>query len=182
MIRAINTLVLLFTCIAAGSLSAEIYRTQDAEGNIIFTDTPVEKAEKVELPDVTTFKSQPYQKITPGKKAPADPAKTYKVTLVSPADKETVRDNNGNIPIEVEVSPALKREHGHQLLVWLDDQKPVRFTTSRYQLSNIDRGTHTVSVKVVDGRGKTLSATLTHEVYVKRHSVNFNPRPTPRTN
>lgn len=176
----INTLVLLVTFTVAGTLNAEIYKSYDTDGNVVFTDVPAANSEKVDLPDITTFKSQPYKPIQSSQPASGNKELRYDIKLVQPAHKETVRDNNGNIPVEIEVKPALRRERGHQMLIWLDNEKPVKFTTNRYQLSNIDRGTHTVSVKVVDAKGKALSVTQTNTVYVKRHSVNFNARPAPR--
>jgi len=180
--QVISTLVLFIVFTATGALNAEIFKSYDTEGNVVFTDVPTEKSEKVDLPDITTFKSQPYKPIQRSQPANTSIQDRYDIKLVQPAHKETVRDNNGNIPIEVEVKPALRRERGHQMLVWLDNEKPVKFTTNRYQLSDIDRGTHTVSVKVVDSKGKALSATQTNTVYVKRHSANFVPRgrPSPR--
>jgi len=182
MVRQIlSTLVLLATFAVASSLNAEIYKSYDSDGNVVFTDVPAEKSEKVDLPDITTFKSQPYKPIQRSQPATQNTEIRYDVKLVQPAHKETVRNNSGNVPIEVEVKPALRRELGHQVLLWLDNEEPVKFTTNRFQLSNIDRGTHTVSVKVVDGKGKALSSAQTNTVYVKRHSVNFNARPSART-
>lgn len=176
----INAMVLLFVFSIGSTLNAEIYKSRDADGNVIFTDVPTEKSEKVDLPDITTFKSQPYKPIQRSEPTAADDQLRYDITLVQPANKETVRNNSGDVPIEIEVKPALKRELGHHVLLWLDSEKPVKFTTNRFQLSNIERGTHTVSVMVVDGRGKAISATQTNEVYVKRHSAKFNARPAPR--
>ena len=174
--QVLNTLILLVAFAAASTLNADIYKSYDADGNVVFTDVPTEKSEKVDLPDITTFKSQPYKPIQRSEPAADTDQLRYDIKLVQPSHKETVRDNNGNVPVEVEVKPALRRELGHQVLIWLDNEKPIKFTTNRYQLSNIDRGTHTVSVKVVDGKGKALSATQTNTVYVKRHSANFKPR------
>ncbi len=179
--HVINTLVLLVTFTVAGTLNAGIYKSYDTDGNVVFTDVPAENAEKVDLPDITTFKSQPYKPIQSSQPASGNKEVRYDLRLVQPANKETVRDNSGNVPVEIEVKPALRRELGHHMLLWLDNQKPIKFTSNRYQLSNIDRGTHTVSVKVVDDEGKALSTTQTNTVYVKRHSVNFNARPTPRS-
>jgi len=175
--QVINTLVLLVAFTAAGTLNAEIFRSYDAEGNVVFTDIPAKDAEKVILPDITTFKSRPYKPIQSSEPAGGNKVIRYDIKLVQPANKETVRDNNGNVPVEVEVNPTLRRELGHYMLLWLDSQKPVKFTSNRYQLSDIDRGTHTVSVKIVDSNGKALSTTLTNTVFVKRHSANFNARP-----
>ncbi len=178
--QVIKILVLLVTFAVAGTLQAGIYKSYDSDGNVVFTDIPAAGSEKVDLPDITTFKSQPYKPIQSSQPANASKAIRYDIRLVQPANKETVRDNNGNIPVEVEINPALRRELGHQILIWLDNNKPIQLSGNRYQLSNIDRGSHTVSVKVVDGKGKAISATQTNTVYLHRQSINFNANPAPR--
>ena len=42
--QVLNTLILLVAFTAASTLNAEIYKSYDADGNVVFTDVPSEKS------------------------------------------------------------------------------------------------------------------------------------------
>ena len=159
---------------------AEIYRSVDAEGNVIFSDVPMENAEKVEIREPTTYKALPYKSIQPAtKKTPDERQIRYRLDIVAPKEKETILDNQGNLPVDVTLQPALHLKAGHRLRIVLDDGKPVFTTTTPYVLRNVYRGTHTLRVHVVDAQGKPLSPEQRVTVFMRRHSRLFKPHALP---
>ena len=73
------------------------------------------------------------------------------VRIVSPEFEETVHDNNGNLAVTVEVSPPLHA--GDHLILLLDGKAVASGSNQPFELAGIDRGSHTlrVRVKAADG-------------------------------
>jgi hypothetical protein len=80
----------------------------------------------------------------------------YTVAIVQPANDETVHDNQGNVAVQVAVSPSLTAGAG--IVVLLDGQPVARQTDATFALSGIERGTHTLQAQVVGAGGATLAA------------------------
>ena len=77
------------------------------------------------------------------------------IKIVSPEDGGTVRSNEGRVPVIVELDPGLQQSHF--FTAYLDGKAyRGRYGSSEIELTNVDRGTHTLRVKVSDSRGRTL--------------------------
>lgn len=156
-----------------GLLSAgTVYRWVDKDGNIHFSDTPVKGAKKIKVRDPQSYKALPYKKIRPSKKQEKkDLASTYRIAVVKPSDKETISDNDGNVEVEFTVTPRLQINRDHRIILMLDGNKKSSLTALKTKLVNIDRGTHTLSVHIVDRKGVRLSNTGTATFFMRRQSV-----------
>jgi hypothetical protein len=150
-------------------VQAEIYRWVDSDGKVHYSDQPAKGASKVRLPGISTYKSKPYKKITPGKPKPKPADQTYRVRIVKPQEKETVRSNEGEIEVEVDVSPDLNVRRGHRLIISLDGKTHIA-TTSKYKLTGVDRGTHVIAVQVFSSTGRVLSSSTSVTVHLRKHS------------
>ncbi len=143
-------LLLLLVPLAA---HAEIYRSVDSAGNVVYSDQPRPGSKPVKLPGISTYKPSAATQAAEKAKAPAaTPGAnvTYEVTITNPADQATIRDNAGNVPVRVQVTPPLDAAAGQRLSVSVDGSSDVYTATSdSFQLQNIVRGTHTVAVWVV---------------------------------
>jgi Domain of unknown function (DUF4124) len=179
-------LIVVLTAASCGA-SGQIFRTVDANGNVVFTDiAPVDRSGQtpstaVTVPPTNTVPALP----TPAPRANDAPAATAAayytaVTVVSPADGDTVRDNAGNVRIEVATTPLLRADH--RLLLILDGSlSGVEATNGAFALSNVDRGTHTASVRVVDRDGSTIVETNPMTFHLMRVAVSpTTPVPLPR--
>jgi len=85
-----------------------------------------------------------------------------KLTFLAPKQDQGIRANNGDVSAMVSIKPPLKK--GHQFVFSLDGKTISKGKSRTQNFSNLDRGSHTIGVKVVDNNGKT----------VKSSSVGFN--------
>ena len=152
--RSLFCLLLLIALPAA----AQIYKYTDSNGNTAFTNQPPDgiKAEVIELPPLNSVEtpkpSSPVQS-PPSESRPSAsrPEAAYQVLELTdlPAG-EALRANNGTFTVNVLIKPRLQGPHLFRLL--LDDQpygQPSNVPI--LQLVNIDRGTHSLAVQVIDG-------------------------------
>ena len=173
--KQLLVLVLLATALPA---LGEVYMEKDAQGNIIFTDKPSsQEAKPVELSPPSTYQP-PALPAPPPPKPRADTSSDTRyesVEITSPADDEAIRANDGRLTVTVQVSPALKRRH--LLELHMDGKKIAETQSGRFELDNIDRGTHSLQVHVVDENGKTLVSSKPVSFHLLRYVI---PRRTPR--
>ena len=147
---------------------AEVYRSVDESGNIIFTDKPHKDSEKVDLPGLTTYESSPYKEIKARKtKKPVTKFISYaEFKIISPASKDTIRDPDGNIIVHFLITPKLQIRLGHRIVLYVDGAKVASTTTSKYKLTNVDRGAHTLSAQIVDHNGRPFSKLISTVFYL----------------
>ena len=96
------------------------------------------------------------------------------IRVLSPASEATIFDNNGAVPVEIELSPALDVARNHRIRVGLDGTvlAPDR-TQTRFHLENLDRGEHWLRVEIVDADGNTLITAAPVKFHVWRASALF---------
>ncbi|HLB16409.1 MAG TPA: hypothetical protein VJM14_15875 [Burkholderiales bacterium] len=81
---------------------------------------------------------------------------SYGVAIVQPANEETVHDNEGNVSVQVAVSPSLAP--GDRVALLLDGRQVSQQPGTTLALSGVERGTHTLQAQVVGAGGATLAA------------------------
>lgn len=144
-------LVLCLNC----SIAETVYKTVDENGRVIFTDKPTEDAETVKIQKLENTIDNP----NPAKYRPSSPkpeAFAYKrFTVTSPENGAGIRSNNGNVSITLSLEPALVS--GHKVVISMDGKQIG--TGLGVSLQNVDRGTHSISAKVINQNGKTLMTT-----------------------
>jgi len=175
---SINKMIITMACLLpTGLAGAAVYKSVDAQGKVTYSDKPVGNSQPVTLPPLSSVPPPSYKSLQPA--ARISPITTqvtrYKtLEIVTPGQDETVRDNTGNIPVHVLLKPALNKAAGHRLQYFLDGRKYGEPAISGQTLyTNIDRGTHTLGVAVVDASGKVLKRTAAIRIYMHRQSVNF---------
>ena len=137
---------------------AAVYMEKDADGNTVFTDRPSsEQARPVEISPTSTY-SAPASASTSSSSQPAEAdnqTQGYEsLTISSPADDTPIRANDGSLEVSVDLSPGLKANHHFVLLI---DGSPVDESQSpTFSVQNVDRGTHTLQVQVVDDAGNEI--------------------------
>lgn len=96
------------------------------------------------------------------------------IRVVAPASEATIFDNNGIVPVEIELSPELDVARNHRIRIGLDGAllSPDR-TQPRFRLENLDRGEHWLRVEIVDADGNTLITAPPVKFHVWRASVLF---------
>jgi hypothetical protein len=182
---------LLAACLLAPPAEAatRIYRTVDEHGNVVFTDVPPrpgEPGQAVELGEGTIFTSPPQPaaqmrledwlgETAAGNQDDEDSDTAYQsLRIVAPAHDEGLRDNAGNVTIRTELVPDLRAGHLLQLYMNGTLVQSVR-SGNTFQLTEVDRGTHTIEVRVVDASGSHLIRSAPSTFHLQRRSVLLQP-------
>lgn len=164
--------------------SAQIYKYTDANGNTVFTDQPPEgqASESVELPATNSVSMPaPSAPAAPLSDTTAQAAPYSTLQLTGLPDDEAMRTNNGTFSVGVTIEPRLANNHRLRLLL---DGKPYGQPSNvpRLQVSNADRGEHSLAVEVLSGEHSIQqSATSTFTVQrVNTSSPALRPTPKPK--
>jgi hypothetical protein len=159
----------MLLCLAVTPCKAEVYQTQDEQGNIIYTDVPPkEGAPEVKLPPVNVFEApDPFlSPVKPSERPPAE-YKYQKLEITSPPNNETIFINTTNISIQLKLLPELNRSENHRLqILW--DNKLLAQNQMSYVVSEADRGEHLIQAQVVDKNGQVLLSATPVIVHVKQ--------------
>jgi hypothetical protein len=171
----------------ASGLLAAVYKSLDAQGNVVFTDQPSGDAKPVKLPPLSTVPAPSYTSSTqPTAELEQSAAANYhKISIVSPIQDATLRDNTGAVAVNVALEPVLDSAAGHRFSYYLDGQAHGKPSESgQISLENVVRGAHTLEAAVVDSSGQELIRSSSVEFFLHRQSIKF-PRgpaaPTPRS-
>jgi|AMFO01.1.fsa_nt_gi hypothetical protein len=170
-----NTLTRLLVLFALASASAapavaEVYKRTNPDGSVEFTDVPSKQEEEpVPLNPTNTFEapSAPLQQSTPKPKASQE--KYSAISITSPANEATIRDNTGAITVNVSLTPAL--QSGHKLVLLVDGSQKGESTSGSFELTNLDRGSHSLAAQVLDDAGKTVISSTAVTIFLHRQSV-----------
>ncbi len=168
--------IALCSLIISSNAMAQMYKWVDEEGNISYSDQPPYKgAEQLDAPAISTMPATAIpKKDTADKEAKADEEVTNytKLKITSPENDTTIRENTGNFSIAFSVTPALDVSHGHSFSIMMDGkvvQSKLQSTNASF--TNIDRGTHKISVSIKNKSGKTLSKSKSITVHLHRQTV-----------
>lgn len=186
--RVLAAMLALVVGAAATAAETRIYRTVDADGNVVFTDVPPaqgQASQTVELGTGNTFTAPE----TPAEsrsleswlgrdaqdeEEAGDAAVRYRsLRVASPAHDEGLRDNAGNVTVTAEVQPELAPSH--VLALYLDGALQQTGQTTRFELSNLDRGTHRLELRILDASGNTLAASEPSVFHLQRRSLLLQP-------
>jgi len=158
---------------------AEIYTCKDAKGNTVYTDSPggcanAEEIKTDKLPTLVPSKPLTNRSSTGVKKA-EDEINYTDLVITSPSNDATIRDNNGNLTINFRAAPALHSRNGHKYVVTVDGAEVYSGTSTITALKNVDRGTHSIGVKVVAADGSTKINAKPVQFTLQRFSALNNP-------
>lgn len=158
--------------LAGCSAMADVYTYIDAEGNRVFTDQPRRNAKKVDIAPSNQIKAAPRKpnQASTSKPKPGPLFQYQLLRILAPEPDATIRDIQGNLIVTVTNDPALQSGHTYRLLL---DSK-VYGGASRspvFALTNIDRGTHQLSVEIVDEYGRVAERTPNQPFHMLRISL-----------
>jgi len=168
----------LLLCLALPLQAGQtVYRWVDAQGVVHYSDQPQPGGESETLQLATPPKGKP-ARAAPVQTSRADmsqsqePAVTaYTIALTSPKDQDTIRDNEGKIPLKAQVLPFTPKQ-GFQIKVLLDGQETSTLTNQLpVSLSNVERGAHQIQLQLLAKDGKVLASSSSITVYLHKASV-----------
>lgn len=170
MLRTMIVTILLFI---AMPVFAKMYKCPDADGSASYTDEPCVGGKELKLPPLPSFKAPP---VAPGQPAPA-PNTGKKVVytqldILKPKNDAAIQNSTGKVEIILDLSPALQDGEGHQITVTLDGKKlEGEGKTTRIQLDQVDPGSHSLLVSVVDKNGVVLITSKAATFHIDRKTV-----------
>ena len=155
----------------AGLAHAEVYKTINEKGEVVYSDTPSTGSEKLRLQPLPTYKPPPIPARKQAGKAAAVSSIYEEFSFLKPQNDATVRNNLGIVQVELQLKPSLDFRSDHRIQYYLDSKRhgPLVDKTA-VTLSNIDRGSHTLSASIFDGDGQELISTGTITINIKRQS------------
>ncbi|WP_236124169.1 DUF4124 domain-containing protein [Pseudomonas cichorii] len=171
--RLIHGLLMSLLLLTTLPATADVYTYIDANGNRVFTDQPHKNAKRVEIPpsnNMTGTPPAPTRQATPAKPKARAMFRYQLLRVLVPEPDGTVRSTSGDAIVTVTSEPALQPGHNYRLL--LDGQpvgQPGRSPV--FALSNIDRGTHQLSVEIFDEFGRVLEKTPNQPFHMLRISL-----------
>lgn len=164
----------MIACLVCLPVMAEVFTYVDAQGNRVFTDQPgTRNAKRVPLATSNRMSANPSgaAPMTATKSKPATPLLHYDMLRVLvPEPDATIRSSAGELIVSVTSEPGLQRGHRYRLL--LDGQPTAEPGPSPvFALSNIDRGSHNLSVEILDEQGRTVERTANQPFHMLRISL-----------
>jgi hypothetical protein len=165
---------LLIACCIALPASAQVFTYVDTQGNRVFTDHPKPgNAKRVPLTKSNRIAANPTNAapLIAQSSPEAQALFHYDVLrILIPEPDATIRSNAGEVIVSATNEPALQPGHRYRLL--LDGQPTAEPGLSPvFPLSNIDRGSHTLSVEILDERGRIVERTASQPFHMQRTSL-----------
>ncbi len=177
-------IVLLLSGYLPCALAEQVYKQVGEDGVPVFSDQGSPDAERVNIEETMTFSDDLVKETMNARRLAEEQAQAesaniaYKIRITDPENDAAIRDNAGNLSISISLSPELVTGHKAALLM---NGKQIRELTgsTSFALPNVDRGTHTLVVRVMDQRGKTIEESPAVNVTMLRYHL---PRKQPRAN
>jgi hypothetical protein len=172
--RYLPCLVLL---IAAPALAATVWKWRDANGVVHFSDQPVPGAQQVSIQNSSTYTAAPLATASSASSSSSSTAVVnyQNVEIWKPSAEMTVANTAGLVSVGVRVEPVLAKEH--HLALYMDGRLVSGFPAQgmEYQLSEVERGAHTLVLAVLDAKGNQLKLSAPVQFYVQQPSVLLRP-------
>ncbi|AZG74991.1 DUF4124 domain-containing protein [Shewanella livingstonensis] len=166
-------IILIGLLLLSAQSFATVYRWVDENGKVHYSDEAKNNAEAVDLNENT---QNNMTIITPTKVTTTEEKEAkinYAISITSPQQEATVRDNNGALTVSVSVTPQLPRGVLMTLLVDGIIVAPAQ-VSNIFQLTGISRGEHSLIVNAVTQNGKVLASSSPRKIFLHQASV-FGP-------
>lgn len=180
--RLVTSFLLWAVVMTAGA--AEIWRWKDANGVVHYSDQPRPGAERISVsapapssvatPAPSGDGQGESSSDTGSRPQPAEAYTSCSVTV--PAHDENFQGVQ-SVGVSLSVQPALQPGHRIQLFVNGAAQPDWPATATDYTLPDVVRGSHTLSVRIVDARGRPLCSGPSITFHLRQPSVIRPARP-----
>ena len=156
-------------CLIAASHATDVYISIDKDGNRIFSDTPSKESRTHKIKEISIIPAIKLPKKTTASPLEANDIQGYEhLSINSPkAETHINRGELGNFIVTAQVSPALHDQDEAVLLY--DGQELSSGKQLSWQISNADRGSHSLQVLIRqrDNKIEKISSSP-QSIYVKR--------------
>jgi len=168
--------VLMGPSTAGWGADTQVFRSVDAQGNVVFTDMPSKTAKPVDIQSPSTVQAMP-----PAPKAetpvagPSDPqvfAGYQAMVITQPENGAGLNNGAGDVDVSVSLVPPLRTDLGHGLTITLDG-KPVLQNSARMNvaLADVDRGEHVLEAFVLNANAQVVFQSAPVKFSLQRTSL-----------
>lgn len=184
------TLVLLLALVSI-PLAAQVYKTVDENGNVVYTDQPPSEGSKpIKLRPISVIEAPVYQTAEPaGAGASAEEESKEKplrvlrkhyegFAIVSPAQEESIWYANQVVPVAW--STPIPLEEGMTVTVTVDGNSQPPTSEPVVAFTNLERGEHAASAVLRDAKNRVVATAETVTFFIRQPNIYMNaPRPAP---
>lgn len=162
-------LILLLLLLPWAAQAQTIYRSTDAQGNVVFTDKPPAAGVANEEIQLRQLNTAPAPEVQPARRPDVDtqPQQRPTVSIVAPEDQSVIPMGGGDFDVQASVTPPLAP--GERLQLHIDGAasgEPQGGTS--WSLRNVFRGGHNLSIQRLDADGKVIAESDPVHVQVMR--------------
>lgn len=166
-----KALFILILLLAAPALQAQeskkVFVTRDANGVLVFSDSPQPGAEELSLSNRANIMTATDPTL-PGRKQPAK--EPFTVEIAQPEEQATVRDNTGSVYVSGKISPMFER--GLRVRLLMDGVAQAEPQNNAvFILRDVERGEHKLQLELFDQNGKLIATSPVTTFYLHRASV-----------
>lgn len=168
-----STAFLLFLLISLPLLAKDVYRMTTPEGEVIFSDTYQPGAEQIHIntgSEVPTPTDAGQAGAAGDQTGSAEAGGYQTFEIVQPENDATIRSNEGVVAVSLMLSPSLAE--GDAIQIFVDGTKlKGELTSTQFTLNDLNRGTHSLEVKIVDAKGNTLKSASSVNFHLRKASI-----------
>ncbi len=169
--------IFLLLCPLLSVAQTTVYQWQDESGNVVFGDRPRSGSREIRIPEAPVYTPPPLPADTTHLSPEKQKAPAYQgLQLAEPQPGATIWDNRGNFQIRYEISPPLRAQQGHRLVVSLDGKARPPIAGARYYFENINRGAHQLKGRIINTAGKVLIESDPATIYLQQQSIHYPER------
>lgn len=174
-------LVIGLLALCSGVANAQsVYKTVDEEGRVSYSDKPPANRDaesdedKAELPPVNAIPEQAIERRgEPSQRNRDTQTPNYQVSIISPTPETSVPPGQRDLSIVAALDQSLEPEH--ELVYYMDGERLAQTRERQFLVQEIYRGSHIITVQVVDADDRVLARSEPVTVHVHRPSVINRP-------
>ncbi|MGS2722761.1 DUF4124 domain-containing protein [Porticoccus sp. GXU_MW_L64] len=189
MARHLTYLLATALLFSTPAIAQQLYKIVDKNGKVTFTDKKPGSDVNYEKITVNTTEPDPQaaQKARTNKQRrqssqnQSNPKKFrgYRhVQITHPTNDQSILHDQQRLAVKLALTPGLQPNHKAQLLFdGASFDKPSK--NLNFVLTDLERGSHSIKVNIVDASGKTIASSNSVTIHVKRPIVRDGPLRTP---
>jgi hypothetical protein len=152
----------------------DVYKSTNTEGEVIYSDTYIDGAERIRVPDEkspSSTDSGTAGEDAAGRTAALGESGYTSFEIVQPENGATIRNNEGTVTVGLDLSPSLSEGHAIKILVDGSElEGEIRAT--QFSLNNLNRGTHSLVTRIVDADGNDVISSNSITFHLRKASIN----------
>ncbi len=149
-----------------------VYKFVDKSGNLVYSDTPVEGAETIEIQRPIIVPSVPPQNAPANEDNDSASAGYSQLSITSPSHDAVFSNDTTPLVVTMALTPSLKSGHKFRLLVNGTAMGGTQ-TSGSFTLPSLDRGSYMLVGQVVDRNMHAVTESAAVQIHVRRHSALF---------